>query len=413
MALSVADVYDLAADIGKEFEVLIDSHGPEHVTQLMQKVISSLEHLEKLATLGDAERETIENLKTTISHLELEDTKKIEERQRNSKELEQIEEHYKQETRDLLSTVKRLQDENRKLASSLAAATERDSAFSEDESYFEVEIVEKLQSVVEKQRSEIKKLEQSNIEFKSDNEELRRKNEKLISCTKDIRRKLRTTQSQLHLLVDERAELTAKVHDQQRDLHQLQRQLGKAAMECEELSQTPSLKGKVIYDENDPQRPRFSLPELRDILQERNALKARVSDLEDELIVFRPRPPGTQFTAPNATASPSRLRLAAAVSASDCDCSYHSRKGVEHDDSIECEEAQEDQEEDEDPNDLPVQGPLPQEPEDAPWKRNDSGVRRFFSFITDRVSSVSQNLVASAEQELQSPFRMRPSNALS
>jgi len=413
MALSVADVYDLAADIGKEFEVLIDSHGPEHVTQLMQKVISSLEQLEKLATLGDAERETIENLNTTISHLELEDTKKIEERQRNSKELEQIEEHYKQETRDLLSTVKRLQDENRKLASSLAAATERDSAFSEDESYFEVEIVEKLQSVVEKQRGQIKKLEQSNIEFKSDNEELRRKNEKLISCTKDIRRKLRTTQSQLHLLVDERAELTAKVHDQQRDLHQLQRQLGKAAMECEELSQTPSLKGKVIYDENDPQRPRFSLPELRDILQERNALKARVSDLEDELIVFRPRPPGSQLTAPNATASPSRLRLAAAVSASDCDCSYHSRKGVEHDDSIECEEAQEDQEEDEDPNDLPVQGPLPQEPEDAPWKRNDSGVRRFFSFITDRVSSVSQNLVASAEQELQSPFRMRPSNALS
>ena len=60
-----------------------------------------------------------------------------------------------------------------------------------------------------------------------------------------------------------------QVHDQQRDLHQLQRQLGKAAMECEELSQTPSLKGKVIYDENDPQRPRFSLPELRDILQVR------------------------------------------------------------------------------------------------------------------------------------------------
>ena len=47
-------------------------------------------------------------------------------------ELDQIEEHYKQETRDLLCTVKRLQDENRKLSSSLAAATERDSAFSED-----------------------------------------------------------------------------------------------------------------------------------------------------------------------------------------------------------------------------------------------------------------------------------------
>ena len=48
----------------------------------------------------------------------------------------------------------------------------------------------------------------------------------------------------------------------------MQRQLGKAAQECQELSQaTSDLKGKVVYDENDPQRPRFSLPELRDILQ--------------------------------------------------------------------------------------------------------------------------------------------------
>ena len=41
------------------------------------------------------------------------------------------------------------------------------------ESYFEVELVNRLQSVVEKQRGQIKKIEQSNIEFKSDNEEVR------------------------------------------------------------------------------------------------------------------------------------------------------------------------------------------------------------------------------------------------
>ena len=56
----------------------------------MSKMISFLGFLAKkemkeLATLEDAERETIENLNTTIFHLELEDTKKIEERQRNSK----------------------------------------------------------------------------------------------------------------------------------------------------------------------------------------------------------------------------------------------------------------------------------------------------------------------------------------
>ena len=47
--------------------------------------------------------------------------------------------------------------------------------------------------------------------------------------------------------------------------------------------------GKIVYSEDDPNRPRFTLPELKDILQERNSLKARVSDLEDELAVFRPR----------------------------------------------------------------------------------------------------------------------------
>ena len=45
----------------------------------------------------------------------------------------------------------------------------------------------------------------------------------------------------------------------------------------------------MVYAENDPNRPRFTLPELKDILQERNSLKAKVSDLEDELAVFRPR----------------------------------------------------------------------------------------------------------------------------
>ena len=39
---SIPDVYDMAADIGREFESLIDSHGAEHVTALMQKVGNQL-----------------------------------------------------------------------------------------------------------------------------------------------------------------------------------------------------------------------------------------------------------------------------------------------------------------------------------------------------------------------------------
>ena len=70
-----------------------------------------------------------------------------------------------------------------------------------------------------------------------------------------------------------------------------------AAKECEDLSgvvadrehKVPTVtQGKLIYDVDDPNRPKFSLPELRNFLQERNSLKARVSDLEDELAMYRP-----------------------------------------------------------------------------------------------------------------------------
>ena len=53
------------------------------------QVISALEHLEALSGERDAERSTIDSLQTQVKHLELEDSKKMEERQRNAKELEQ------------------------------------------------------------------------------------------------------------------------------------------------------------------------------------------------------------------------------------------------------------------------------------------------------------------------------------
>ena len=41
--------------------------------------------------------------------------------------------------------------------------------------------------------------------------QLRGQKEKIAACSRDIRRKLRHTNSQLNLLVDERADLTSKV----------------------------------------------------------------------------------------------------------------------------------------------------------------------------------------------------------
>ena len=141
------------------------------------------------------------------------------------------------ETKDYLTTIKRLQEENRKLSSSLTAATERDSAFSEEESYIEIDLVNKLQSIVEKQREQLRNMENKLSAVQSDLDEMKSQNEKLSGSNKDLRRKLRQSQSQLHCLVDERAELQVTLQDAQRETSILARRLGVAAKENEELAQ--------------------------------------------------------------------------------------------------------------------------------------------------------------------------------
>jgi len=331
--LNLVDVYDMAADIGKEFEILIDQHGAEQVTQLMQKVISALEQLELLVQKNDSELLLIEDLRKTIEHMQHEDNKKVEASHKYARDIEQVEEHFKAETKDYLTTIKRLQEENRKLSSSLTAANERDSGLSEDENYIEIDLVNKLQSIVERQREQLRGLDTELSSVKADLEEARGQTEKLGSSNKELRRKLRQSQAQLHCLVDERAELQVTLQDQQRETAILQRRLGLAARENQDLAQSaaqePDMKGKVVYELEDPNRPRFTLAELKDILQERNSLKARVSDLEDELELFRPN-------------------------------TRESDSGSES-------------------GDRPVQGPMPYEPEDAPWKKAESsGIRKFF-----------------------------------
>ena len=48
--ISVLDVYNIAADIGKDFEKMISIHGDELVQGLMPKVIGVLELLEKTSS---------------------------------------------------------------------------------------------------------------------------------------------------------------------------------------------------------------------------------------------------------------------------------------------------------------------------------------------------------------------------
>lgn len=70
--ISVVDVYDLASEIGKECEKIIDCYGAEAVTSLMPKVVNALEMLEGLATRNENENTTIQTLSDRVALLESE-----------------------------------------------------------------------------------------------------------------------------------------------------------------------------------------------------------------------------------------------------------------------------------------------------------------------------------------------------
>lgn len=83
--VTVVDVYDIASDIGKECEKIIDQYGADTVTSLMPKVINALELLENLATRNERENTLLCELQSKISQLENDKLEKAEYRQKFEK----------------------------------------------------------------------------------------------------------------------------------------------------------------------------------------------------------------------------------------------------------------------------------------------------------------------------------------
>ncbi|XP_074026771.1 rab interacting lysosomal protein like isoform X2 [Leptinotarsa decemlineata] len=325
--VTVVDVYDIASDIGKECEKIIDIFGADAVTSLMPKVINALELLENLATKNERENSLLHELQAKISQLENDKLEKAEYRKKFERELEIIEEQWRSESKDLVGMVARLQEENKKLMKEQSP----NYTLSQLTPSADGDILQKLKDSLEKQRDEIRLKEKMLLEKNTDVDNLKTQVERLTNTSRELRRKHKSMQTQVRTLCDERADFLVQLQDQQRDISALRQRLGLAQKENEDLVKCdltlPS--NKAVYDLDDPNRPRFTTQELKDILHERNELKARVSDLEDELEIYRPK---------NKAETPLD-------------------------------------------DDAPVQGPLPYEPDDAPWKKSESGIRKFFRKI--------------------------------
>ncbi|GIY91245.1 RILP-like protein homolog [Caerostris darwini] len=341
----VCDVYDLAAEIGKEFEKLIDVCGSDTIRELMTKVILTLEYLESSTAGIDSLQSELNDVKVKVQQLEYEKLERAEFRNKLDQELEVIEENWRKETSHLNSLVVKLQEENKRLS---AIISEKDKhtpsdckAFLSDE---ELLVVQKLKELTEQHRKQLILKDKELLEKSNEIEKMQLELDRLSKVNKELSHRNRYLQKQMYMLVEEKSDLQANMQDKQKECMDLVGKLNLAVKENMDLSSLEDQKkidlhGKLVISLDDPNRPRFTLDELRHILFERNDLKAKISDLEDELSLHKPK------------SIPSSTSLTTI--------------------SVESE--------DEDP---PVQGPINKEPEDKLYpEKKKLGIRRFFHFL--------------------------------
>uniref|UniRef100_H0UYU4 RH2 domain-containing protein n=1 Tax=Cavia porcellus TaxID=10141 RepID=H0UYU4_CAVPO len=126
---------------------------------------------------------------------------------------------------------------------------------------------------------------------------------RLMKINHDLRHRVTVVEAQGKALIEQKVELEADLQTKEQEMGTLRAELGKlrerlqGELSCngqEEPEAEPSTEEcvsddteKVAMDPKDPGRPRFTLQELRDVLHERNELKAKVFLLQEELAYYK------------------------------------------------------------------------------------------------------------------------------
>ncbi|KAI7793611.1 RILP-like protein 1 isoform X2 [Triplophysa rosa] len=303
--LTVMDVYDIAAVVGQEFERIIDQYGCEALARLMPKVVRVLEILEVLVSRNSISPET-EELRLELERLRLERMDRQEKERKHKKELELVEDVWRGEAQDLLSQIAQLQEENKTLLNNLSIKemTEEDIQKHEGMTERERQVMKKLKEVVDKQRDEIRAKDRELTLKNEDVEALQQQLNRLMKINHDLRHKITVVEAQGKGLIEQKVELEASAQARQQELSNLRQEVtrlkerlkeqGKISADAEEPAGPPSPAQEALCDEDatlidlkDPNRPRFTLQELRDVLHERNELKAKVFMLQEEMAYYK------------------------------------------------------------------------------------------------------------------------------
>lgn len=232
-------------------------------------------------------------------------------------ELEAVEEQWHSETSELAALVSRLQEENRRISKQAESPKHNDANSASNElnktdatanwlNASDFQKMQRLRGQMEKQRDDLKCRDQEIEEKNNDIENVRVfkscklfiaispvemlyihffqtfqltiQLDRLRSSSRECRKRQKVLQTQVRSLIDERTDFLVQLQDQNREITALRKGLGIATKDRDHGHD----------DDADANRPRFSTAELKDLLIERDNLKAKIQGLEEELRQFKP-----------------------------------------------------------------------------------------------------------------------------
>lgn len=291
-SMTVDDVYEIAKVVGLELEKLIDSYGKSSVEGLVSHIVKVLELLESFAARNQSHKCREEDLLKAFETLQLQQQKKrhVKECDESSNSLESRDWHQKEkklkENVELLqSQVRQLKEENQELLTHLQCTHSKEDRTQRQER----EVMLKLKEVVDKQRDELRAKVQEISSMSKEVEALQEQQDRLMKINAELRHKQNIMQTQLKSAVERKADMEADLCEKQKEIERLNSQLERASVNtaAETSSSAIDLTDKMIIDLKDPNRPCFTKMEVREMLFERNELKANLFLVKEELAYYQ------------------------------------------------------------------------------------------------------------------------------
>ncbi|XP_023700868.1 RILP-like protein 1 [Paramormyrops kingsleyae] len=278
-ALTVDDVYDIAKLIGSDVEKLIDSFGKASVEGLVRKIVKVLEFLESSVAKNQVKCKEEEFLKA-YETLQLQQQKRAAKPCEGAKDLEQ---ELRRTSEELQAQVSQLQEEKLELLEQLKCS----QSMGDHTQRQEREVMLKLKVVVDKQRDEIRAKAQETDRLSREAEALQEQLDRFMRMNAELRHKQSAAQAQVQSAMQRRADLEADLHEKEKEIERLAAQLAVAEQPIGLTKTEIDLTDKIIFDLKDPNRPCFTKQEVRDMIFERNELKANLFLVQEELSYYQ------------------------------------------------------------------------------------------------------------------------------